>query len=330
MKLKKLLSAILCMSCAFNSISVVFAEDYCESHKNSKGGYIDERCANPELSKVWKNQVNFANVKNLGSDGDEEYYCFNFRALDDVFEERKLEPTDNLWKEHDALSKFCYPPFLNLSTGLKIGLTSLLGAIGGYFFPKSIKNIKPQSSGPNSAKNSPKTSPQTSPSPSLNDLTLKEYKPRRSIFPVCIGALISGLASLIGLYVNYDVNKNNADTERKNKQRKLLDKIGAIDNLNERNVNMLKLLLDSLENSAIMANSDMFCFYDTLNSPGTPFDWDAKFVGINYTKAELASFPEKFKEIASKIRKNLKENGKLNRDNEIVSKPDSGQRELGD
>lgn len=169
MNLKKILAVILNISFMFSSVLPVqvFAEDYCESHRNSKGGYIDERCANPELAKVWNNQANFATVKNLGSDGDEEYYCFNFRALDDVFEERKLEPTGNLWKEHDALSKFCYPPFLNLSTGLKIGLTSLLGAIGEYFLPKSIKNIKPQSSGLSSAQSSSNSSPRPSPLPSL-------------------------------------------------------------------------------------------------------------------------------------------------------------------
>ncbi len=111
----------------------------------------------------------------------------------------------------------------------------------------------------------------------------------------------------------------------------MLDKIVAIDNLNERNVNMLKLLLDSLENSVIMANADMFCFYDTFNSRGTPFDWDAKLVGINYTKAELASFPEKFKEIAAKIRKNLEETGYLTPDNEIRGKAvNPGQKELSD
>lgn len=80
-----------------------------------------------------------------------------------------------------------------------------------------------------------------------------------------------------------------------------------------------------------MANSDMFCFYDTFNSRGTPFDWDAKLVGINYTKAKLASFPERFKEIVAKIRKNLKENGKLAPDNEILGKVvNPKQRELSD
>lgn len=248
-----------------------------------------------------------------------------------MFEKKKLESTASLDREYEMLDRVCEAPIFDSVTNTTIGLTSLLGAIGGYFSPKSTKNIKPQSSGLSSAQSSSSSSPRPSRSPSFDDFTLKEYKPRRSVFPACIGALISGLASFIGLYVNYNVDKNNADTERKKKQRELLDKIVAIDNLNERNVNMLRLLLDSLENSAIMANADMFCFYDTFNSRGTPFDWDAKHAGINYTKAELASFPEKFKEIAAKIRKNLKENGKLDPDNEVSGKAvNPEQKELSD
>lgn len=209
MKVKKLLSIILSISYIFSSIiqvQVLAADDYCAA-KNSKGGYLHPRCANPELAKVWNNQDNFTAVKNLGPDGDDEYYCFNFRALDDVFEERKLEPTGNLWKEYDALSKFCYPPFLNLKTALAVCVTSFIGGLGGYFFPKSTKNIKSQSSGLSSGQNSGGTSAKISRTPSLDDLTLKEHKPRRSVFPACIGALISGLASFIGLYVNYNVDK---------------------------------------------------------------------------------------------------------------------------
>lgn len=214
-----MLQIILSISYIFSSIipvQVLAADDYCAA-KNYKWGYLPPRCANPELARVWNNQDNFVAVKNLGPDWDDEYYCFNFRTLDDVFEERELELTGNLWKEHDAISKFCYHPFLNLSTGLKIGLTSLLEAIGGYFLPKSTKSIKPQSIGSSSAQSSSKSSPKPSRSPSFDNFTLKEYKPWRSVFLACIGALISGLASLISLYVNYDVNKNNADTERKKK-----------------------------------------------------------------------------------------------------------------
>ena len=92
MKVKKLLSIILSISYIFSSIIPVqvFAEDYCDSNRNSKGGYIDESCADFELVKVGNNQADYVSVENLGPFGDEERYCFNFRALDDVYEKKKL------------------------------------------------------------------------------------------------------------------------------------------------------------------------------------------------------------------------------------------------
>ncbi len=333
MKLKKLLSVILSVCCVFNLVSPlqVFAEDYCDTNRNKKGGYIDYNCANSELLKVAYNKANFATVENLGPSGVSEYYCFNFRALDDVFKKNKLISVAELRKERDSLDKAFEDPFLNLNTGLKIGLTSLLGAIGGYFISKSTKDIKPQSTGSSSAQSSMGSSPRVSRSSSFDDLTLKEYKLRRGFFPAFIVVLISGLALLIGLYFNYNAQKNNFETDRKNKLRELNNKIVEINRSNEHRSNMLNLLLKTLEDPRIMSNIDMFCFYDRLDDTHcTPFDYDAKYAGINYTKAELESFPEKFKEIAAKIRKNLKENGKLDPDNEIVSKPDSEQRELSD
>ncbi len=323
MKVKKLLSIILSISYIFSSIIPVqvFAEDYCAA-KNSKGGYLHPRCSNPELVKVGNNQADYVSVENLGPFGDEERYCFNFRALDDVYEKKKLISVKKLREERNSLDKACEAPFLNLSTGLKIGLTSLLGAIGGYFLPKSTKNIKPQSSGSNSAKNTPKSSPQTSPSPSFDDLTLKEYKPRRGVFPVCIGALISGLVSLIGLCVNYNVNKSNACKKSDELTRRIVEINGA----NERKADMLNLLLHAIDRPQSLT-FDMVCFISQPNN----FYWDPKYVGINYTKAELASFPEKFKEIAAKIRKNLEETGYLTPDNEIRGKAvNPEQRELSD
>lgn len=322
MNFKKCLSIVLSLSCIFSSVIPlqVFAEDYCDA-KNSRGGYLHPRCANPELVKVGNNQADYASVENLGPFGDEERYCFNFRALDDVYEKKKLISLMKLREERNSLDKVCEAPFLNLNTGLTIGLTSLLGAIGGYFLPQ---NIKPQSSGSSSVQNSGGSSTQNSGesspthgrSPVRNNL-----QPGRGVFPACIGALIASLASLIGLYVNYDVNKNNACNKRDELNHKIVD----INRSNERKSDMLNLLLYAIDRPQKLT-FDMVCFISQPNN----FYWDPKYVGINYTKAELASFPEKFKEIASKIRKNLKENGKLNRDNEIVSKPDSGQRELSD
>lgn len=332
MKIKKLLSIILSVSCMFSFIFPlqVFAEDYCAA-KNSKGGYLHQRCADPELVTVRKNQADFASVENLGPLGDEERYCFNFRALDDVYEKKKLISVAELRKERNTLSKVYYHSFFNLYTTLAIGLTGFMGALGGYFFQKipsseaesqGNANFSPQNSGGNSNQHTPDSSPTRGRSPARNNL-----QPGRGVLPACIGALIAGLASFIGLYANYDTQKNNFETDKKSKLRELNNKIVEINRSNERKSDMLNLLLFFLDRPKDI-NFDMVCFFD--NSERN-FHWDPKHVGINYTKAELESFPKKFKEIAAKIRKNLEETGYLDSDNEISSKiANPEQRELGD
>lgn len=318
MNLKKCLSIVLSVSCMFSFIFPlqVSAEDYCDSNRNSKGGYIDESCADSELVKVGYNQVDYASAENLGPFGDEERYCFNFRALDDVYEKKKLVSVKKLREERNSLGKACEAPFLNLNTGL-IGLASLLGAIGGYFF-QNIPSCGTESKGNGQDNNRP-GSDNNSPS-GTSTPTPTTRKPGHSIFPVYIGALISGLASLIGLCVNYNVNKRNAC----NKRDELNHKIVEINRSNERKADMLNLLLHAIDRPQSLT-FDMVCFISQPNN----FYWDPKYVGINYTKAELESFPKKFKEIAAKIRKNLEETGYLTPDNEIRGKvvnPD--QREL--
>ena len=320
MNIKKILPIVLSISCMFNSfLSVqISAEEHCAA-KNSKGGYIHYDCANPELAKVWKNQLDYATVKNLGSTGDDEYYCFNFRALNDVFEKKKLKSTDTLNKECELLSKMNYPNFLNLKTFLIIGFTSLIGGICGYFPRKilnygDVKNLKMKSSISPSSQESSSTSSQTSRALSPCEF-IQPKKAKLSVLSSCIVSLITGLITTICLYIAYDINKSNFYIEKNNKLEELNNKIFNIDKENERNANMLNLLLYSLENPEIMSYADMFCFYDTFNSSGTPFDWDAKNVGINYTKEEVAVFPKKFKEICTKIRNNLAENGYLDPDN---------------
>lgn len=139
---------------------------------------------------------------------------------------------------------------------------------------------------------------------------------------MCIGALISGLVSLIGLCVNYNVNKSNACKKSDELTRRIVEINGA----NERKADMLNLLLHAIDRPQSLT-FDMVCFISQPNN----FYWDPKYVGINYTKAELKSFPKKFKEIAAKIRKNLKENGKLYPDNEVSGKAvNPEQKELSD
>lgn len=333
MNLKKTLAVILSISYIFSSIIPVqvFAEDYCDANRNKKGGYIDYNCANSELLEVAYNKANSVTVENLGPSGDSEYYCFNFRALDDIYEKKKLVSVADLRKERNALSKVYYPSFFNLNKILAIGLTSLIGALGGYFFQNTpscgteSKGNTLLNQGNGQLKSGCLSDYDKTPTP-----TPTPRKPGYSIFLACMGALILPLASSICLYANYDAQKNTFETDRKNKLKELNNKIVEINRLNEHKSTMLNLLLKSLENSRIMSNVDMFCFYDRLDDTHcTPFDYDAKYAGINYTKAELASFPEKFKEIAAKIRKNLKENGKLDPDNEISGKAaNSEQREL--
>ncbi len=320
---------MLSVSCILNPAitSQVFAEDYCDSNRNSKGGYIDYSCADSDLSKVAYNKANFVAVENLGPFGDDEQYCFNLRALDDVFEKKKLESTASLDREYEMLDRVCEAPIFDSVANTTIGVASLLGAIGGYFFQKTLNsevesqgnaNLSPQNSRGDSNQNTPDSSPiRRGRSPARNNL-----QPGRGVLPACIGALIAAFFPFMFFCISGTKKKNNAC----NKRDELNHKIVNINKANARKADMLNLLLFFLDRPKHI-NFDMVCFHSQPNN----FYWEPKYAGINYTKAELASFPEKFKEIAAKIRKNLEETGYLTPDNEISGKVvNPEQRELSD
>ncbi len=119
----------------------------------------------------------------------------------------------------------------------------------------------------------------------------------------------------IGLFIKDKKNKDKACQQ----QEDLWHKMHKIQDQNDRNANMLNLLLAALEDPRIWSTTDVIYFYDMGEYS---FHWDTKYTGkIKYTQEELEEFPEKFREIAGKIRKNLEENGKLSSINKINNNP---------
>ena len=141
--MKKLLSIILSVSflSVFTlSLSTLAKEDDCP--RNLKGGYVRAICADELLKVGLYKTSDYVNVENLGVLGDEEHCAFNFRALDELFEKKKLISNKSLRKQYNLLKEKCEEPF-NILEKNNILFTicgSLIGAVTGLFCFKSSKN----------------------------------------------------------------------------------------------------------------------------------------------------------------------------------------------
>ena len=300
---KKLLATVLSLFMIFNlmSISLTFAEDYCDSNRNSKGGYIDYICAELELSKVFDGKANFTVVENIGFLADEERGCFNLRALDEVFERYKLVSIKELENRYESLDKAYNASFFNLKN---LFISGIIGFIAGCLNLKSSKsNLK--------LDEQVLISEQTAHPPIRNSSS----KPFRF-------GLFAGLASLAGLFINDFRNKKNI----KKDIREVIDKKADINQSNHRKAGILNRLLWTLDKTYYY---DMFCYISGVGEDEAPIrGWAPSHAEANYyTEAEKNSFPEKIKEITTKIRNHLKEYDELESDNEL--NPDNSIYEEG-
>ena len=103
---KKLLSTVLSISfLSVSTISLSALADYCA--RNPKGGCVnsiyDKDLANVMIHKT----ADFADVKNLGKFGNAEHCIFNLRALDEVFDKKKLISAKDLKDQLDLLDQKC-------------------------------------------------------------------------------------------------------------------------------------------------------------------------------------------------------------------------------
>lgn len=302
---KKFLSIILSVSFLFIStlpVSVLAEEDDCP--KNSKGGYVHPECAYDELLKVGYNIADYIDVENLGVFGNEEHYTFNFRALDEVFEKKKLISTKNLNEQYNSLEKSCeyLSNIWKKDNILFIIGSSLVGAITGLLSSKGSKKIQGQINS-DASFNTQGLQQNSSDSNTIGGAF-------SSLIRGVVGAVVGATSTIIGLKIKSEKDKKNVCS----KKRSILHEIVETNKANEAKAHMLNILLYFLERPEHI-NFDMVYYISRADE--NDFHWDQKFAGINYTKEEWESFPRKFKEVAAKIRKNLAENKELTPDNII-------------
>ncbi len=302
--LKKILSVLLI-------VSVVSGSNLLKASAEGWRGYIDYALVDDELLKVSKNEANYIDVKGIGQNGNEERLCFNFRALDEVFEDKKIISVSDLKKKYNELKEVCEAPFFNKKTGFIIGLNGLIGTIVGYLLKVLNKKAQPVSQ-PTNIKNGVFWNCKNSLATCL-----------LSLFSVCKYGLILSSLPFIGLFIKDKKNKDKICQQKED----ILHELVKIIDQNERNANMLNLLLAALEEPKVWSTTDTFYFYDMGDDS---FHWDTKYAEIEYTPEELQAFPEKFREIASKIRKNLEENGKLSSINKNTNKTCQNCEQIAD
>ena len=297
-KFKKLLSIILSIS--FLLISTLslsaLADDYADyCYKNSKGGYANPECAFDELLKVSHNEADYVNVGNLGQAGDQVHCAFNFRAFDEMFEKNKLISLNNLNKRYETLRKKCndLSDIWTKENIFYIISGALIGAVTGLFCFENSKNQ--DSIGHNSINQG--TSPQA-------PIFHSNGRAFSSLIRGIIGTVTGAMSTIMGLKIKSEIDKQNLDEQMSVVGRQL----SKIDHENECKANLFNCLLPYLERPEYI-NFDMVTY--EVHAEDCNFHWGTRYAGINYTKEEKKSFPQKFKETAAKIRKNLAENGKL-------------------
>ena len=144
-----------------------------------------------------------------------------------------------------------------------------------------------------------------------------------------IGTVTGAVSTIMGLKIKSEVDKQYACEQKST----LLHQLNQLNDANEYNSHIFNNLLYFLERPEHIT-FDMV--YYQVNTKENDFHWNPEFAGINYTKEELESFPQKFKEMAAKIRKNLEENGKLSpmnflkpQDNTFLEENCEGCKQLG-
>ena len=150
-KFKKILSVALSQALIFSPLVAKgvyanrseFSEGECwkDCIKNSKGGYESDLCAGKEAEKILlSGKKDYVVIKDVGPLANEEIYYFTFRALDKILDELGLDPNeDKLREELQRLRKERISYFSTLKNMLRVGISSLLGALAGQILPESIR-----------------------------------------------------------------------------------------------------------------------------------------------------------------------------------------------
>ena len=293
MKTKKflsmLLSLILILSFADTTKRYANATEFNEEEfladcpKNAKGGHESISCAKISAKNVLKKEgKDYLVMKDVGPLANEEIYYFTFRALDKILDELGLDPSeDKLRKEWQGLEKervSCFSPLKNI---LRVGIGSLLGALGGnglYSLARSEckKHHK--------------------------DRIQSLRRPVRTISKLGVGAMRLIGAACVGLITSILLKiKYNSECE---KSWKIFDKSYKAYKLNEKKADPLNCMLQYIKDSNYSLDAETLFSVHAMPKNVWMFHPE-NLEGLNYTEEEKALFPEKLKKLAQDIEKTL-------------------------
>lgn len=316
MKTKKFLSMILSLILILNfggpTKQYANAADFNEEEfladcpKNPKGGHESISCAKITAKNALKKEgKDYVIMHDVGPLANEEIYYFTFRSLDKILDELGLDPSeDRLREEWQNLEKERDSYFSPLKNILRVGIGSLLGALGGngvYSLAQSSYKGCHKSSHRNHHNHK-----------SSHGLEISQHKhpgsgnflrkPARVISKLgantmmLIGATCLGLITSILLKIKHDVAEK--------KEYEIFDKEYKIYKLNSKKSVPLNRMLQYIKGSNYSLDAETLFSVHAMPKNVWMFHPE-NLEGLNYTEEEKALFPEKFKKLAQDIEKNL-------------------------
>ena len=298
---KKILSFILILIFAFNLIStstiayeLKFYDDCSQiNDDNLECCYSD--CANVNTKDILNAGKSFVFIKSNFPKND---FYLSFKNLDEIFEKLKIKSTEELSKNTDRLYNEKNSYFTKLNTALRIGISSLIGAVLGFGISYLIPIYKHRRHLPSRHGGHRESHSNLEPvvvKPSVSTLSL-------------IGAVVGG-----GISALYLAIKNN---QMRRDYNEAYQKYSMTDDINEAKKAVLNLLLSELEESDYYSggtteDSIIITVSNGLFDPKPEFDFSSCKLGLNFTAGEKAILPKKLKDFAKKIRQNLEENEML-------------------
>lgn len=291
MKIKKILSVFLSILLFLNAILTENAsaidqktkEEHFLKHcpkKNSKGGYVYDSCAWKEAEEALLKGKDYVIMRDQGPYGTEDLYFFTFRALDKILDELGLDPNeDKLREEWQNLEKERNSYFSALKNTLRIGIGSLIGALGGnelYSLARSERKKHHK------------------------DRIKFLRRPARTISKLgvvammLIGSVFIGSITSIWLKIKHDIAEK--------KEYEIFDKEYKIYKLNNKKAAPLNSLLKYIKEYSL---EDKTIFFAATEPKQVWRAYPINLESLNYTEEEKASFPERLKKLAQDIEKNL-------------------------
>lgn len=283
MKTKKFLSMLLSLILILNFADATkryanateFNEEefLADCPKNAKGGHESISCAKISAKNVLKKEgKDYLVMKDVGPLANEEIYYFTFRALDKILDELGLDPSeDKLRKEWQGLEKERVSCFSPLKNTLRVGMGSLLGALGGnglYSLARSERKKHHK------------------------DRIQFLRRPVITISKLGAGAMKFIGAACVGLVISILLKiKYNAAWAKENE---IFNKEYKIQKLNSKKSIPLNRMLQCIKDSNYSLDAETLFSVHAMPKNVWMFHPE-NLEGLNYTEEEKALFPEKLK-----------------------------------